>query len=146
MLKNLVVAVDGSKESDKAVSTAIELAKALSGTLTVLSVAPMHAVTPGAAATVPIVHDAEVKIHQELLSRVHDQVALAGVTAKTVLLDGFVAEEILHYLDEHPFDLLIMGARGLSAGQRLFLGSVSDAVVHHAKLPVLIVRLQGSAP
>jgi nucleotide-binding universal stress UspA family protein len=140
MLKKLVVAVDGSKESKKAVLTAIELTKALSGSLTVISVAPMHAVTPGAAATVPVIHDAEVKIHQDLLNRTRDQTALAGVKAATVLLDGFVAEEILRYLDAHSFDMLVMGARGLSAGKRFFLGSVSDAVVHHAKLPVLIVR------
>lgn len=140
MLKNLAVAVDGSKSSDRALSMAIELGKALSATLTLVSVAPMHAITAGTATAVPIIHDAEVKVHTDLLSRLHDQVALAGLPVSTVLLDGFVAEELLAYLDEHPFDLLIMGARGLSAGQRFFLGSVSDAVVHHAKLPVLIVR------
>ncbi|MCI4352918.1 MAG: universal stress protein [Thermoplasmata archaeon] len=140
MMQNIAVAVDGSKSSEKALSTAIELAKAFSTSLTLLSVAPLHVVPAGTATAIPIIHDAEVKIHQELLSRLHDQVSLAGVTSSTVLLDGFVAEELLRYLEEHPFDLLVMGARGLSAGQRFFLGSVSDAVVHHAKLPVLIVR------
>jgi nucleotide-binding universal stress UspA family protein len=140
MMKTLVVAVDGSKSGEKALATAIELTKALSASLTLLTVAPLHVVPTGTATALPIIHDAEVKIHEELLKNEQDKVALAGVKASTVLLDGFVAEEILHYLDEHPADLLIMGARGLSAGQRFFLGSVSDAVVHHAKLPVLIVR------
>ncbi|MCI4347748.1 MAG: universal stress protein [Thermoplasmata archaeon] len=140
MMQNIAVAVDGSKASEKALLTAIELAKAFSTSLTLLSVAPIHVVPAGTATAIPVIHDAEVKIHQELLTRVHDQVSLAGVKSSTVLLDGFVAEELLRYLDEHPFDLLVMGARGLSAGQRFFLGSVSDAVVHHAKLPVLIVR------
>jgi nucleotide-binding universal stress UspA family protein len=140
MLQQIVVAVDGSKSSEKALATAIELAKALSASLTVVSVAPLHVVPLGTATAVPILHDAEVKVHQELLGRVRDQVALAGVKVSTELLDGLVAEEILRYLDTHPFDMLVMGARGLSAGQRFFLGSVSDAVVHHAKIPVLIVR------
>ncbi len=140
MLKNLAVAVDGSKSSEKALAAAIELGKALSASMTLISVAAFHALPAGTATAVPVIHDAEIKTHTELLARLKDQVALAGLKVTTVLLDGFVAEEILHYLDEHPFDLLIMGARGLSAGQRLFLGSVSDAVVHHAKLPVLIVR------
>lgn len=139
-MKNIVVAVDGSKSSEKAVSTAIELGKALSASITLMTVAPLHVVPAGTATAIPVIHDAEVKAHQELLARLHDQVAKAGLKVSNVLLDGFVSEEILHYLDEHPFDLLIMGARGLSAGQRFFLGSVSDAVVHHAKLPVLIVR------
>lgn len=140
MLKNLIVAVDGSKSSEKALSAAIDLAKALSGSLTLVTVAPFHALPSASAAAIPVVHDAEVKVHEELLTRLQDKAAKAGVKASTVLLDGLVAEELLNYLDQHPFDMLIMGARGLSAGQRLFLGSVSDAVVHHAKLPVLIVR------
>jgi len=140
MLKNIVVALDGSKSSERALSTAIELGKALSASLTLISVAPLHVIPGGTAAAIPVIHDAEVKVHEELLRKLHDQVALAGLKVSTVLLDGFVAEEILTYLDQNPADLLIMGARGLSVGQRLFLGSVSDAVVHHAKLPVLIVR------
>jgi nucleotide-binding universal stress UspA family protein len=140
MLKNLIVAVDGSKSSDKALSTAIDLAKALSASLTLVTVAPFHALPAATASAIPVVHDAEVKVHEELLARLQAKVAKAGLQASTVLLDGLVSEEILNYLEEHPFDMLIMGARGLSTGQRFFLGSVSDAVVHHAKLPVLIVR------
>jgi len=140
MLKNLAVAVDGSKTSERALAMAIELGKALSASLTLVTVAPLHVVPAGTATAIPVIHDAEVKVHQELLNKLRDQVALSGLQVSTVLLDGFVAEELLRYLDEHPFDLLVMGARGLSAGQRFFLGSVSDAVVHHAKLPVLIVR------
>ena len=140
MLKTLVVAVDGSKSSEKALATAIELGKSLSASLTLISVAPLHAMPAGTATAMPIIHDAEVKVHTELLKKLQDQVALAGLPVSTVLLDGFIAEEILHDLEQHPADLLVMGARGLSTGQRWFLGSVSDAVVHHARLPVLIVR------
>jgi nucleotide-binding universal stress UspA family protein len=140
MLKNLIVAVDGSKSSDKALSTAIDLAKALSASLTLVTVAPFHALPAATASAIPVVHDAEVKVHEELLARLQAKVAKAGLQAATVLLDGLVSEEILNYLEGHPFDMLIMGARGLSTGQRFFLGSVSDAVVHHATLPVLIVR------
>jgi nucleotide-binding universal stress UspA family protein len=140
MLKNLIVAVDGSKSSDKALVTAVEVAKALSASLTLLSVAPFHALPAATGAAVASVHEAEVMVHKELLARLQERVAQTGVKVSTVLLDGLVADEILNYLDQHPFDLLVMGARGLSTGQRFFLGSVSDAVVHHAKLPVLIIR------
>jgi nucleotide-binding universal stress UspA family protein len=139
-MQHIGVAVDGSKSSEKALATAIELGRSLSASLTLLSVAPLHVVPAGTATAIPVIHDAEVKIHQEILASAHDQVARAGLKVETVLLDGFVAEEILRYLDDHPVDMLIMGARGLSAGKRFFLGSVSDAVVHHAKVPVLIIR------
>lgn len=140
MLKKLAVAVDGSKSAERALATAIELAKALGASLAVVTVAPLHVVPTGTATAIPIIHDAEVKVHQEVLARAKDQAALAGLKPETVLLDGLVGEEILRYLDERPPDLFIIGARGLSAGQRLFLGSVSDAIIHHAKLPVLVVR------
>lgn len=140
MMKQLAVAIDGSKPSEKALATAIELGKALGASLTVITVAPLHVVPVGTATAIPIIHDAEVKVHQEVLSRARDSVVKAGLKTSTVLLDGLVGEEILSYLDQHPPDMLVMGARGLSTGQRIFLGSVSDAVVHHAKVPVLIVR------
>jgi nucleotide-binding universal stress UspA family protein len=142
VLKNLVVAVDGSPSADKALSTAIELGKALSATLTIISVAPLQALpmASGSAIGLPAIHEAAVKVTKDLLSRLQEQVARAGLKVSTVLLDGYVVEELLHYLDEHSYDLLVMGARGLSTGKRLLLGSVSDAVVHHTKIPVLIIR------
>jgi nucleotide-binding universal stress UspA family protein len=140
MIKNLGVAVDGSKSAEKALATAIELGKALSATITLISVAPITPAPFGSAVAVPVIHEAQVKGAQDLLARDKAQVATAGLKVVTVLLDGFVVEELLHYLEKHPFDLLVMGARGLSRGERLFLGSVSDAVVHHSKIPVMIVR------
>jgi nucleotide-binding universal stress UspA family protein len=142
MIKKIGVAVDGSKASDRALAMAVEIGKAVSASLTLISVAPLHVVpgVSGASAAMPEIHDVEVKTHQELLSRLSQQLVSTGLKVDTALLDGFVTEELLNYLDTHPFDLLVMGARGLSAGGRLFLGSVSDAVIHHSKLPVLVVR------
>ena len=59
---------------------------------------------------------------------------------ETVRLEGPVVEELVTYLERDPPDLLVLGSRGLSAGRRLLMGSVSDALVHHAPCPVLVVR------
>ncbi len=140
-VKRIGVAVDGSKPAEKALDLAGTLAASLGATLTLISVAPLHVMPPMAATSVPVIHDAEVAVHRQVLDDLQKRASAGGAKSiETVLLDGFVAEEILRYLEDHPVDLLVMGARGLSAGQRFFLGSVSDAVVHHAKCPVLIVR------
>jgi nucleotide-binding universal stress UspA family protein len=56
------------------------------------------------------------------------------------VLEGSPRETIVDEADRWGADLIVMGSRGLSALNRLLLGSVSNAVVHHAKCSVEIVR------
>lgn len=56
------------------------------------------------------------------------------------VLEGSPRETIVDEADRWGADLIVMGSRGLSAWGRLLLGSVSNAVVHHAKCSVEIVR------
>jgi nucleotide-binding universal stress UspA family protein len=78
---------------------------------------------------------------------------LREVTAKlpqelsvtTVLRHGDPAEEILALLDEQPFDLLCMGARGRGRVTGALLGSVSTAVLHHSPVPVVVLHPPGNA-
>ncbi|MCI4361140.1 MAG: universal stress protein, partial [Thermoplasmata archaeon] len=65
---------------------------------------------------------------------------LSSVTG--VCLEGVIVDEIIGHLEQSPADLLVIGSRGLSTAKRLLLGSVSDAIVHHATCPVLIVRAE----
>jgi nucleotide-binding universal stress UspA family protein len=78
---------------------------------------------------------------EDLLSKARGKAKKAGVRdVDTVQLKGHVSETVLAYIESHRVDLLVMGSRGLSTSSRFLLGSVSDAVVHHALCPVLIVR------
>jgi len=61
-------------------------------------------------------------------------------TVETALLDGHAADEIVHLAEEMHRDLIVMGARGQSATQRFFLGSVSLQVASHAPCSVLVTR------
>ncbi|MEM1903613.1 MAG: universal stress protein, partial [Pyrobaculum sp.] len=60
--------------------------------------------------------------------------------AETEVRSGNPPTEILNYAEEREVDLIVMGSRGLSAIQRLVLGSVSQTVVSRARVPVLVVR------
>lgn len=53
---------------------------------------------------------------------------------------GLAADEIVRVAEEVQADLIIVGSHGKKAVDRLFMGSVSTAVVHRAKQPVLVVR------
>ena len=58
----------------------------------------------------------------------------------SVIIQGAPAQVIVEEAERWGADLIVMGSRGLGAWNRLLLGSVSSAVVHHAKCSVEIVR------
>lgn len=63
-----------------------------------------------------------------------------GIPADTLLKEGHAVEEILRTAREGRYDLIVIGARGLSTIKEILLGSVSHGVVIHARCPVLVVK------
>ena len=62
------------------------------------------------------------------------------VEVETLLKEGHPAEEILKTAKKGDFDLIVMGARGISRIRGILIGSVSDGVTRHAPCPVLVVK------
>jgi nucleotide-binding universal stress UspA family protein len=83
----------------------------------------------------------EKELGEELLKGTLNEFSKLKIKAKTVLLRGDSATEILNYADENQIDLIIAGSRGLSQMSSWFLGSVSSKLTHYAKCSVLIVRM-----
>lgn len=139
----ITVAIDGSPIAEAALECAVDLAHRYGSDLVIISVAPIipvyiNTTEPYVAAGVP---PSEIGHHQQIVEAAVKRAEAAGVSSVTgVSYEGVVVDEILTHLDEHPTDLLVLGSRGLSTAKRLLLGSVSDAVVHHAPCPVLVVR------
>ncbi len=138
---DLVIAYDGSPLSNEALDTAIDLARDWGAALTVLSVyQPPTVVSYGPAPPVFIgdeVKQALLEQYQKALVRAREH----GVPeVRGMFLEGHPADEILRFVEEEHADLVVMGSRGISSTRRLLLGSVSDAVVHHSRTAVLVVR------
>jgi nucleotide-binding universal stress UspA family protein len=150
-LQRITVATDGSPHALHALDYAIDLAKRYSSELQIVAVAPLIPVyvsttDPWVPTEVP---ETEVNRYREVVDAAVKAAEAAGVAAVTgVCLEGVIVDELLAHLERHPPDLLVMGSRGLSTAKRLLLGSVSDAVAHHVKCPVLIVRpsAEGTTP
>ncbi|MGC8994024.1 MAG: universal stress protein, partial [Pyrobaculum sp.] len=124
----ILIAYDGSDHAKKAVEHAVALAKAFGASIHIITVA-----------TDPS------QISLEKARRIAGEAAKAvqsqGLQVEEVAVrSGTPADEILNYAEEKEVDLIVMGSRGLSALQRLVLGSVSQAVVSRARVPVLVVR------
>ena len=78
---------------------------------------------------------------RRILERQVEQVRKAGGTvAEAHLRTGGVTDEILDLVEDLRPGLLVAGSRGLGPVKHLLLGSVSEALVHHAACPVLVVR------
>lgn len=63
-----------------------------------------------------------------------------GVKVEMMLKEGHTVQEVVKTAKEGKFDLIVIGARGISKIRELLLGSVTDGVIHHAQCPVLVVK------
>ncbi len=142
MFRNILVAIDGSADADRALGHAIDLADCEHAKLTIFSAVPapppLAYSTPGAAALGDLGEQARAETEQIVraaLDRVPDSVSVTSVIktepAKAALLKQIAAGE---------HDLVVMGSRGRGAVRSTLLGSVSHHVLHHADVPALIVH------
>ena len=128
MYKRILIAYDGSDHARRAVEHAVSLAKILNSSLYVITVA----VDPSQEA---------LEKAKRIAAEAAEIIASGGLSVSDVAVrSGVPANEILNYAEEIRADLIVMGSRGLSAIQRLVLGSVSQAVASRARAPVLIVK------
>ncbi len=139
----ITVSVDGSANAAHALEVALDLAQHYHASLTVVAVAPYVPVyvAPGEPFSPGVMPPSELPRYREIVDAAVKHVQKGGFASVSgVALEGVVVDQILDYLDAHPTDLLVVGSRGLSTTKRIFLGSVSSALVTHASVPVLVVR------
>ena len=80
------------------------------------------------------------EVSQKLLEQSVQKLVEAGFTAEPLCQSGNPAEQIMEVASKQQADLIVMGAQGLGAIDRFFLGSVSTRVVQCANCAVLVVR------
>ena len=144
MYARILAGFDGSEDGRKACRNALELAAALRSALTIASVVPAHIRPEELYLHTLVPRGGEAKALSHELEELSDEARRGGVgQVQTVVLHGRVVEAVLRYLHAHPHDLVVVGSRGLSAGRRVLLGSVSSELVDRAPCPVLVVRTPG---
>ena len=89
-----------------------------------------------------LMHDVESSA-QKYISKMTEVLKSSGITAKGVIITGRAADTIMKYADENGVDLIIMSSHGRSGISRWFLGSVTDKIVHHSSIPVLVISPLG---
>jgi nucleotide-binding universal stress UspA family protein len=143
MVKHVLVAVDGSPPSLSAAKFAMAMAQQLGAKVSLLTVLPKPEVIPlgplsGYAVMNPPANAAELERTKERLDAIAAE--YRGINCSRIVEMGEIAETIIVMAEREGADMIVMGARGLGAGRRFLLGSVSDRVVHHAHCPVTVWR------
>jgi len=139
LFEKILVPLDGSEHSLKALKIAVQIAKKFNGKITLI-----HVYSIGGLAPYPTpVHEfieAIRKVGAGILADGQKRVETERVQVETLLIEGHAVEQIVKACREGKFDLVVIGARGLSKIKEMLLGSVSDGVTRHAYCPVLVVK------
>lgn len=141
MFSKILVPVDGSDNSLRALDAALLLSEKIGSEVTAIHVME----------DIPVLHIQSEKLLRKLiedfkkesqliLSRSSDIAAKKGICLNTKLLQGNAGSTILDFCENGKFDVIVMGSRGMGKFKELVLGSVSSKVVHHASCPVMIIR------
>ena len=137
----ILVAADGSRESELAVTTAADLAKSTDSELHVVHVGELPLVYHPERHAYRAEYGEHEKETRQLLEAQVERIEGTGATvAQAHLRMGRADEEIVELAQSIDAGLIVLGSRGQGRLRRALVGSVSESVVRHAHCPVTIVR------
>jgi nucleotide-binding universal stress UspA family protein len=138
---NILVAIDGSDASQRALIRAVEEAKVWNARLHVI-----YVVETGLFSSLPADNTVEIMYRvletegNTVLEKAKKVAAEKGVTPITHMKQGHAGSEVITLADKEKVDLVMVGSHGKSQADRLLIGSVSTYVVTHSKVTTMVVR------
>jgi len=139
-VSKILVPMDGSKNSRRGLEMAISVARQFGATITgVYSInEPPHSEFRGVGSVRDSLND-EIK---KFMEEAKVLAAQNGIVFKEKLMRGDIGYNIikLAHNKKEKFNLIVIGSRGRGSIKEIFFGSVSNYVIHVAKIPVLVVK------
>lgn len=139
-IKKVLVPVDGSDSSKRALEMAIAIAEAAHATMTVLEVIEEFGPLPGYYEAAPADQDRVRWVSEQRFEKIHPTLDETNIKWDRRVVEGYAADQICDIAAEGKYDMIVIGSRGMSPLGRFLIGSVSDRVVHHAPCTVTVVR------
>ena len=138
--KKILVPLDGSKNSLRGLDMAIHIARQSHGKIVALAVKSV----PGIYALHPLgfLDFNSMKEVKKLLNDAKTRAAKKGIQLVGKTIAGDPGYDIARFANskKNGIDMVVIGARGRGSAKELFLGSVSNYVLHKSKKPVLVVK------
>jgi len=141
MFSNLLVALDGSEASQRALIRAVDEAKLWNAKLHAI-----YIVETGLFSSLPYDNTVEImyrvleKEGEAILERAKKFGAENGVTVISHMKQGHAGSEVIALAEREKSDLIVVGSHGKSNTDRLLIGSISTFVVTHSKATTMVVR------
>ncbi|MFY9513159.1 MAG: universal stress protein [Rubrivivax sp.] len=144
MYKRILVPTDGSEITDKALQTAIGLARQSGGELLTIAVKepfPYSAISEMQPVPPQEFYDAQERIAAGRVKAAVDTAVAAGIPVQGHTVEALHPwEAIIDHAKEQACDLIVMASHGRRGISALLLGSETQRVLIHTTLPVLVVR------
>ena len=147
MYKRILIPVDGSETANKALVTALQLARETGGRVRLVHVVEELAYLSGYTEFGGYSGELITAIRETGTKLLNDAMAIAqaaGVEADNLLLDNFggrLAEVVADAAKQWNADLIVLGTHGRRGVGRALLGSGAEQIIRLAPVPVLVVRL-----
>lgn len=139
MFKTIIIGLDGSERSLKALLYAQSLAKTYAASLVMVHAYPHTSDLHDCDGYDSLLAERKGK-GERVLDTGAKLITDAGFSVERDLLEGPAADALISAARIRKADLIIMGTRGMGAVKGLIFGSVATKVSHHAPCPVLVVR------
>jgi nucleotide-binding universal stress UspA family protein len=155
LFRNILVAIDGSKESDKAIEVAADLAVKLEAKVTFLHVinVPELGEVPGMSEKPDkAIRDRLMDAGKKILEKATQSTRRKKVVTSEKISFGYPADTIVKEASTLGADLIAMGSRGTTGIRRVMIGSTAEKVLRWSSVPVLIVKepsetgIEGESP
>src|SRR5437870_9031381 len=148
MYRHILIPTDGSERAHRAVTQGLALAKALAAKVTVVTIEPSFDVYAVPASKVYEMsgafaeHAEQAKAHAgKILNAAAEEARAAGVTCETLQIEqDHPYEGIIDTANQRGCDLIVMASHGRGGIAAVVLGSVTNKVLTHTKIPVLVCR------
>jgi len=140
MFERILIATDGSENSERAAKFGIELAKLAGGKLIAMYVADISRMAhlPDDMLLFSI-RELLIKEGNEAVEFIEKLAIEGGVTCDKVVAEGIPSDEILDYASAEGMSIIVLGNVGRTGLDKFLLGSVAEKIVRNSKIPVLIV-------
>ena len=137
--KKILVPLDGSKGSERALSEAIVLAKQCDAGIFALYVLPF---SPLSYRDIRIAQETMYEEGKKILAKAQTNAEKKGVVLQQKILKGSPGKIISCFANQskNKVDLIVVGSRGRSGLKEAFLGSISNYVMHKSKVPIMIIK------
>ena len=141
--ENIMVAVDGSKEADLAFIKGVQSALRNQAKLTIAHVIDTRALQSISTFDAEVYEELQVDA-ESLMKEYEKRAKDAGVADVHIVIEMGNPKTLLARTipDAEEVDLILVGATGLNAFERLLVGSSSEYILRHAKVDLLVVREQ----